>query len=498
MASRDIDRLRRDVESFQSELMEEFYNNYAGLKDELSTAGIYEKYAHLFSDEAIGAIGSAISDGPPPDDSRWLRYLRAFSTIGHLESAVKVLTDKANTFETMTTVDFDGEKIPYRLVPVKLRNEPDAARRRGLFEAKLVETQKLNEILFERMATLHDLSAVLGFKNYRELCSALKGIDYMALEEQMESMLRRTEELYVNAMDELLERRTGIGLADAWSYDVPYAFRGEEFDKFFEKDKLVASFFKTLKSMGIDPERYANIHVDIEERPKKTPRAFCAPVHVPDDIKLVILPTGGWRDYDAFFHEGGHAWHFGNTKREHPVEYRYLGDNSVTESFAFLFNYLTSNRLWLRRVLGMEDVDAYVRFTLVNKLMFLRRYGAKLVYELKLHTGRVSTGFQDVYRTCLQRALKFRHAEMHYLEDVDDAFYCAEYLRAWILEGQLKAALEDEFGENWFENEMSGPYLRELWSYGQKYTANEIVKTIGYVDLDVDPLLMEIERGLQE
>jgi len=498
MASRDIDRLRGDVESFQSELMDEFYKNYAGLKDELSTVRIYEKYAHLFSDEAVSAIGSAISDEPSPDDTRWLRYLRAFSTMGHMENAVKSLTDKANTFETQSTVDFDGEKIPYRFVPVKLRNEPDAAKRKGLFEAKLVETQKLNEILLERMATLHDLSGVLGFKNYRELCSTLKGINYIALEEQMEGMLRRTEELYVNAMDELLESRTGIRLADAWSYDVPYAFRGEEFDKFFEKDRLVVSFFKTLKSMGIDPEAYANIHVDIEERPKKTPRAFCAPVHVPDDIKLVILPTGGWRDYDAFFHEGGHAWHFGNTKREHPVEYRYLGDNSVTESFAFLFNYLTSNKLWLKRVLGMENIDDYVRFTLVNKLMFLRRYGSKLVYELKLHTGKVSTDSQEVYRTCLQRALKFRHTEKHYLEDVDDAFYCAEYLRAWILEGQLKAALEDEFGENWFESQKSGQYLRELWSYGQKYTADEIVKTIGYVDLDVDPLLMEIERGLQE
>jgi hypothetical protein len=81
---------------------------------------------------------------------------------------------------------------------------------------------------------------------------------------------------------------------------------------------------------------------------------------------------------------------------------------------------------------------------------------------------------------------------------VDDAFYCAEYLRAWILEGQIRAALEEEFGEEWFSNEKAGKFLKELWSYGQKYSADELVKTVGYVDLDIDPMLLEIERGLSE
>ncbi len=219
---------------------------------------------------------------------------------------------------------------------------------------------------------------------------------------------------------------------------------------------------------------------------------------MPEQVKLVIKPTGGWRDYDAFFHEGGHAWHFGNVKKDLPAEYKYLGDNSVTESFAFLFNYLTTNPLWLKEVLGMESPDGFVRFALVNKLMFLRRYGAKLVYELKLHNAKISTEFGDVYRSCLQKALKFRHTDKHYLEDVDDGFYCAEYLRAWILEGQMRAALVQEFGDDWFRNKKAGSYLKELWSYGQKYTADELVKTIGYAELDVEPLVNEIERGLKE
>ncbi|OGS41647.1 MAG: hypothetical protein A3K67_04710 [Euryarchaeota archaeon RBG_16_62_10] len=498
MASRGVDRLRRDVESFQSELMEEFYRNYAGLKDDLSTVEIYDKYAHLFSEDSMGVIRARMDEEPVPDDMRWLRYLRAFTTMGHLDNAVKVLSDRASTFETTSVVEVDGEKVPYRQIPSKLRNEPDREKRSRLFEGKLVETAKLNEMLLEKVTSVHDLSLVLGFKNYRDLCASVKGIDYRALEERMEELLRRTEDIYVRAMAGVLRETAGLELADAWSYDIPYAFRGQEFDKYFAKEKLAGAFDHTLKGMGMDREGYPNIHVDIEERPKKSPRAFCAPVNVPDDIKLVVMPTGGWRDYETFFHEAGHAWHFGNTRKDHPAEYRYLGDNSVTEAFAFLFNYLPSNKLWLRRVLGMEEAELYARFTLVYKLMFLRRYAAKLVYELKLHSGKISPEFQEVYRGCLQKALRFRHTEKHFLEDVDDAFYCAEYLRAWVLEGQLRAALEEEFGEEWFADEKAGAYLKELWSYGQKFNAEEVVKTIGFVDLDVDPLVSEVVRGLED
>jgi len=42
MASLTIERLREDLEPFQRELMEEFYQNYAGLKDETATVRIYE------------------------------------------------------------------------------------------------------------------------------------------------------------------------------------------------------------------------------------------------------------------------------------------------------------------------------------------------------------------------------------------------------------------------------------------------------------------------
>ncbi len=495
MAGLDISRIRADLEPFQSELAEEFYQSFAGLKDDMSTVPVYNRYPHLFSEDALKSIAAKLEE-EESEDTRWLRYLRSFATLGYMDNALKELTDRSVTMEAQAEVELDGRKIPYRAIQIELRNEPNRERRERLFEAKLPQTDVINAVLKQRMESFHDLSAQLGFKNYCELCSSLKGVDYRSLEEQLEELLSRTERSYADAMEDLIELRIGVPLAEAWSWDIPYAFRGEEFDTFFAKDKLVEGFSSTLKGMGLDPDRQGNIHVDLEERPKKTPRAFCAPVKVPDDIRLVIMPVGGWKDFESFFHEGGHAWHFANTDGRLPAEYRYLGDNSVSESFAFLLESLTSDRLWLQKILGMHNPEDYIKFAMTNKLMFLRRYAAKLTYELKLHNSRVSQEFGEVYRTCLQKALKFKHTEKHYLEDVDDAFYCAEYLRAWILDAQLREALSDEFGEDWFTNGKSGSRLKELWSYGQKFKAEELVKTVGFVDLDPDPLIREVERGL--
>ncbi len=497
MASLELGRVRGDLEAFQTELMQEFYSNYAGLKDDLSTVPIFERYSHLFSPEAIDSVVKAGLDPPPDEDMRWQRYLRAFATMGHVDSVVKALTDRVNTWEAKASVRFDGEDIPYRMVPVRFRNEADAGARHRLFEAKLETMAELNTILLERMAAAHDVSQQLGFKNYRDMCSTLKGVDYRAFEETMEELLRRTEGLYVDRMDSLLQERAGVPLTEAWSCDIPYAFKGDEHDRYFSKERLVGAFSETLKGMGIDTDSYRNITVDKEEREKKSPRAFCAPVRVPDDVRLVIKPMGGWRDYEAFFHEGGHAWHFGSTNRDLPAEYRYLGDNSVTEAFAFLFNYLVTDPLWLKGRLGLEDPGPFVRFALTNKLMFLRRYASKLVYEMKLHQGGVSPEMAEVYRTTMQKGLRFRHTDRHYLEDVDDGFYCAEYLRAWVFEGQLRAALKEKFGEEWFTDGRAGGYLRELWSYGQKFRADELVQTVGYIELDTEPMVAEIEAGLE-
>ena len=167
-------------------------------------------------------------------------------------------------------------------------------------------------------------------------------------------------------------------------------------------------------------------------------------------------------------------------------------DNSVTESYAFLLEHLMHSRRWLNEVLGVapEDADAFVRFTLFQKLWFLRRYVAKLNYELELHTGPVDDQ-GGTYIRWLERGGRVTVPPERYLSDVDDAFYVAQYIRAWILEMQWRRHLERTFGEDWYNRRDAGEFLIGLWRIGQRDNADEMAAHLGASGLDVTPLIKE-------
>ena len=106
---------------------------------------------------------------------------------------------------------------------------------------------------------------------------------------------------------------------------------------------------RTLADLGIDLKSQENVTLDLDERPNKSPRAFCAPIEVPDRVVLVIQPIGGPDDWRALFHEGGHTEHFAHTSRDLSMEEKRLGDNAVTEGWAMLLQHLTDEPAWLTR-----------------------------------------------------------------------------------------------------------------------------------------------------
>jgi hypothetical protein len=307
------------------------------------------------------------------------------------------------------------------------------------------------------------------------MCEELKGSDLDALAEQTRAFLAASEEPYEPLVDPELRRTLGVGLADLRRSDLARFFRVAEADASFPEDRLVPSFRETLAGMGIDLEAQPNVLLDVERRPQKSPRAFCAPVHVPGEVHLVVPPIGGRDDYLALFHEGGHAEHFGSVDPGLRWEFRQLGDYAVTEAFAFLLEHLVEEPVWLERRLGIEDAGDLESHNRAQRLVMLRRYCAKLDYELELHGGHGSLdALPERYAARLSQAIRVEWPAVMWLTDVDPAFYVANYLRAWSLETHLRGVLEERFGELWFEEAEAGAFLVGLWRQGQRLTAEEM------------------------
>ena len=169
-------------------------------------------------------------------------------------------------------------------------------------------------------------------------------------------------------------------------------------------------------------------------------------------------------------HEAGHAEHFSHVEPSLPVEHRYLGDNSVTEGFAFLFQHLTEDPAWLERRLGVEDPEPVVEQARASKLVFLRRYCAKLAYELELQgEAATSTGSDELYARRLSEAVHVTGRGRPGSATWTRSSTRPRYLRAWALETHLRRELRERFGELLVRGAGArASCCATLWSAGQR------------------------------
>ena len=211
---------------------------------------------------------------------------------------------------------------------------------------------------------------------------------------------------------------------------------------------------------------------------------------------LVIQPIGGADDWRALFHEAGHTEHFAHTSPDLSVEDRRLGDNAVTEGWAMLLQHLTDEPAWLTRRLDVPRPQDFAREGATGLLYFVRRYCAKLLYEIEFHAGGDVEAMRPRYVELLSDALKIEPSPTDYLADIDGGFYVTEYLRSWAFEAQLRAFLREKFGNAWFSRRDAGSLLRELWGEGQRHTADELLKEVTGAELEMEAVADRVREEL--
>ena len=480
-----LDELDQDAEQFAEAVEREHYLNGSGQKDELDLQPIFDRHARLFSRETIDALAQADAN-----DERFPE-LRRLVVEGYLDAAANALTEEISARETKDTVAWDGEHVPYRSVTPIIRNEPDAFRRHAL-ERRLVEaTAAQNPLRERRWDVLYTKARELGFPTYRAMVEDVGRLDIGELVRITGAFLRETDHHYRTQLARHLHA-IGVEPAHAEKSDLAFLFREPEFDRFFAADSLVDVYTRTMDGLGFTGDAQRHITLDIEKRPTKSPRAFCSALRIPDEIYLVINPQGGEYDYGAMFHEGGHSQHFAHVDPSLPFALRGLGDNSVTEGFAFVLEHIMAIPAWLERYLFFHEPSRYLEMQQFNRLYMLRRYAAKLLYESELHVSENARGHQKRYADLLTAATGARYSPEDYLFDVDDAYYCARYLRAWIFDAQMRGMLRERFGEDWFAEPAAGARLMELWAHGQRFDAPTLLAREGLGGLDIAPLVAEL------
>lgn len=489
----------REFVDFNTASTREYYLYFSGQKARYEIARIYDRYSDLFTIDAIQRLKRERDEIDPYFESNRtaLDRLVTFASENYLDENVKHLTEEITNAENSASVEWQGKSVPFAQLHGLLANEADAARRRALYGKQLNVIAATNDLRGERVERLHELAVKLGYDNYVKMYESLHKIDYRALDANMQRFLADTDKVYTVNLERAVLRTLHMPLAQAERADTYYFARLTDFDALFPPESLISAYRETMENLGIHVDRQHNIGLDTAARARKSARAFCAPIVIPSEIKLVLKPVGGLQDYEVFFHEAGHAQHFAYTAADLRPEFKYTGDYALTESYAFLFNYLVGEPLWLEQMLNRRDLDELVEAITLAKLYTIRRYAGKLHYELQLHASATPGKSGASYRENLTEATKFQFDDSEYLHDLDDGFYAANYLRAWIFEVMLRDYLKTRYGVKWWRSQRAGNFLKELWHTGNRYTTEELAAQIGLGPLIIEPLEVEFLAGLK-
>jgi hypothetical protein len=494
-----LEHYRREFVDFNIASSREYYLFFSGKKPRYGISEIYSRYSDLFTLEAIERLKKQRDeiDEYYETNRTALSRLINFASEHYLELKVKELNEEIANAEADSKIEWGSDKIQYQDLPLILGNEKNQKTRRDLYNRQIRLIDSINYLRIERIEKYQTLSAKLGFDNYLELNKEQKKVDFVALDSQMQQFLANTDKIYRINLEHELSKHLHLPLSEAERYDSFYFVRLHQYNQLFPPKLFLSAYRETMDDLGINVEQQKNIKIDLSRNHRKSARAFCAPIVIPDDIRLVIKPVGGISDYEAFFHEAGHCQHFAFTAQDLRPEFKYSGDYALTETFAFLFNYLVGDQYWLEQMLNRTDLNELYSALMLTKLYSIRRHAGKLHYEIKLFSSKTSDKLADEYEESLSNSTYFHYNKVEYLTDIDGGLYTANYLRAWIFEVLLRNYLMTRYGRKWWKSKRAGNLLKEIWNTGNRYTVEEISSQIGLGPLIVEPLEAEFLMTLK-
>ena len=232
-------------------------------------------------------------------------------------------------------------------------------------------------------------------------------------------------------------------------------------------------------------------------RSGKVREPFAGPCEVPARIFLVARLAPGLEACEALWRAVGVALHSAHTDAGLPVEGKRLGDPAVAELHASVLGGVTREAGWLKRLLQVAQPRDAVWMAHLRLLGLLRRTAAVLRHELLLADGRSEDGRAEAYRTVMGPATAAGlPSEMAHV-DADPFLASAHTLRGWMGAALLADGLRERFDEDWYRNDRTGAFLRELWREGLRPTMEALLQEIGLVPLTPEPLLRRIAHHLQ-
>jgi hypothetical protein len=485
----DANAFEERLARFLYERSEEARAVRVGEKETSDQAAIVARYADLFTREQLDELGDS-------EDERVYR-LREACLGGIVVGELAERSDRLENAILAARVEFRGEELPLRSAQAMLALLDEYDGREELGRLAGDASADFNDERLELMRAEEALDAELsGTADPIERSADRKQIDMHALSDALVGAAAEQERVWGDLRKRWTDRLLGADREDEPSSShVAYLRRLSPLASVYTKEKAVSVCLESLTRLGFDLASDDHIRLDLDDRPQKSPRACVIASDPPAIVHLITRAQGGLHDYQSFMHEAGHALHYAGCDPSLPYTFRRLSrDHALTEIYSFLLESVTREPGWHREHfdLGEDESEEHADATRFLDVLLFRRYAAKLDYELQIWADfDHASDYAPHYAENLRAATGFRYRSDGYLADMDDGFYSADYLRAWIRSAQLRSYLREKVGQHWWETPETGELLRALFFEGTRPSSEEIAGRIGFEPLDTRPLVRE-------
>ncbi|HVE84755.1 MAG TPA: chromosome segregation protein SMC [Myxococcales bacterium] len=496
----EVQKLAAEAEALLKAQNEQIWATWtSGQKPELAAS--YQAHPALFTPESIHQIERLRQHARDPAEIRALTSLLSHFAGEYLAAQLSELTDAVSNLETSATFTASGKEYPYRDLDKLLASERSGTRRRALYQGATAAVQRLSATVRRREEKKAELVAALGYPSYEAYGAELRQVDPAQLALLAEQVLAITEPAYLQVLDRMAPLELEVPRAQVRRCDFPRLFRAPAVDGRFPAADLLPRAELTVEGMGLKLSGLSNLRVDALDVAGKPSRALAIGVEIPSDVRLSVRPVAGLRAQAALLGEVGRALHLAFTRPSMRFELRALGPGSASAAYAFLFEDLVEDPIWLEEHAGFSG-DALDRLLSTQAAILLQRIrvtAGRILYELQLRRRGLQDA-RELYAPIMSRAYGVPFGpddEERALADLEDFYASADDFLAWFLAGQIQAQMKARYGPAWWHNPAAAAFLEALWGRGQSVTAREVVGLIGEERLRPDVLLLRLSTMLK-
>jgi oligoendopeptidase F len=371
--------------------------------------------------------------------------------------------------------------------------ESNHKHRKDVFDCFIEKTELLKPLIEKRFCNIRKIYETNGKMNPLQGYLDSEDISSQSLTRLIEYMANYTKKLFG---EKIIELSNTIFGKNPEYFDDFYYFRNRIFEDISEKFSRVnpiSTVMNTMKELGIDINK---ITYDIEDRKNKYPSPICFFIEIPSDIRILYKQESPYFAFQGCFHESGHAMHATTIRPDLVYEKKYHIPMGVTEIFSIFLERLSRNTTYLRKKIGIADGKSLDKIIELNKFMelfFVVFYSVNSLTKMKFWSDGLS--IEDMNKVYSEMMLNYTGLEMpgqywmlHHIMP-ESIMYVPSYLLAAVRAAELERKIEEKFGQNWWELNEAGAYLKTLMKEGADINLSEFSK------LDSKVLLKEITNS---